>query len=114
MCSSDLAELTSPADGEVWAPVTSNIGLAFDEQLEPVSVHAGSFRVWRADGAEVPGRFYAQEAIADFVPDAPLDADTTYVVEIPAGGITDTSGNPTESTLRFRFSTGPEVAEVAW
>ena len=108
------AELTSPADGEVWAPVTSNIGLAFDEQLEPVSVHAGSFRVWRADGAEVPGRFYAQEAIADFVPDAPLDADTTYVVEIPAGGITDTSGNPTESTLRFRFSTGPEVAEVAW
>ena len=107
-------ELTSPMDGTAWVPVTGRIGLSFDESIEPKSVHAGSLRVWRADGAEVPGRFYGQEAIANFVPDAPFDADTTYVVEVPAGGITDSSGNPTESALRFTFATGETVEAVAW
>lgn len=107
-------ELTSPADGETWVPTTGRVGLSLDEQVEPKSVHAGSFRVWSADGRAVPGRFYAQESIANFVPDAPLEADTTYVVEVPAGGIADLSGNPTETTLRFRFSTGATVAEVGW
>ncbi len=108
------AELANPVDGATWIPVTGRIGLSFDEQLEPLSVHAGSFRVWRADGRAVPGRFYAQEAIANFVPDEPLEADTTYVVEVPAGGIADVSGNPAAEALRFAFSTGGEVAAVAW
>ncbi|MDP2316622.1 MAG: Ig-like domain-containing protein [Pseudomonadota bacterium] len=108
------AELTSPMDGATWVPVTGRIGLSFDESIEPKSAHAGSLRVWRADGAAVPGRFYGQETLVNFVPDAPFDADTTYVVEVPAGGIADVSGNPTEATLRFTFSTGAAVAEVPW
>ncbi|MFN7142675.1 MAG: Ig-like domain-containing protein [Myxococcota bacterium] len=107
-------ELTSPADGASWVPVTGRVGLSFDEQIEPKSVHAGSLRVWRADGEAVPGRFYGQETIANFVPDAPLDADTTYVVEVPAGGIADVTGNPTGDTVRFTFSTGADVAEIPW
>ncbi len=108
------AELTNPRDGATWVPVTGRVGLSFDEQIEPKSAHAGSLRVWRADGTAVPGRFYGQETIVNFVPDAPLDADTTYVVEVPAGGIADVSGNPTESTLRFTFATGAAVADLVW
>jgi hypothetical protein len=98
-----------PADGALNLPVSSTIGLSFDEQIEPVSVFAGSFRVWDQEGNAVPGRFYGQENLANFVPDAPLMEDTTYLVEIPAGGICDTSGNPLADTLSFRFSTGPEL-----
>ncbi len=107
-------ELTSPIDGEAWVPVTGRIGLSFDEQIEPVSVHAGSFRVWSQDGKAVSGRFYGQESLANFVPDAPLRADTTYLVEIPIGGIADVSGNPTTATLTFTFATGKTVAEIPW
>lgn len=107
-------ELTSPRDGETWVPLQGRVGLSFDEQIEPVSLHAGSFRVWRADGRAVPGRFYGQESIANFVPDAPLEPDTTYVVEVPAGGVADVSGNPTEATLRFSFATGAAVEPIPW
>ncbi len=107
-------ELTSPADGEAWVPVTGRVGLSFDEQIEPKSVHAGSFRVWAEDGSAVPGRFYAQETIANFVPDQPLEADTTYFVEVPAGGIADVTGNPTSAVKTFAFATGETVAGRPW
>jgi hypothetical protein len=45
------------------------------------------------------------------VPDSELLAETTYVVQIPEGGIADTTGNPTEQTWEFRFSTGGELVE---
>ena len=107
------AELTNPADGAVWIPVTGRVGLSFDELVEPRSVHAGSFRVWDASGRAVPGRFYAQEHIVNFVPDA-LQADTTYFVQVPAGGIADVTGNPTTTTLEFSFATGATVAQRPW
>lgn len=107
------AELVNPADGTVWVPVTGRIGLSFDELVEPRSVHAGSFRVWDEAGRAVPGRFYTQEHIVNFVPDA-LEPDTSYFVEVPAGGIADVSGNPTSAAMSFRFSTGAEVMERPW
>lgn len=107
-------EMTSPADGATWVPVTGRVGLSFDEQIEPKSVHAGSLRVWSADGRAVPGRFYGQETLANFVPDAALEADTTYVVEVPVGGVADVTGNPVTETKRFVFTTGGEVAPLLW
>ncbi len=107
-------ERTSPVDGEAWVPVTGRVGVSFDEQIEPKSVHAGSFRVWSADGSAVSGRFYGQESIANFVPDAPLSADTSYFIEIPAGGIADVTGNPTEVAVRFAFTTGGAAVERPW
>lgn len=109
-----VVELTSPVDGATWVPTTARIGLSLDEQVEPKSVHAGSLRVWTAAGEAVPGRFYAQESLVNFVPDLPLGPDTTYVVEVPAGGIADVTQNPTEADLRFVFSTGPTLAELPW
>lgn len=101
--------MTSPRDGETFAALTSRIGVSFDEMVEPKSVFAGSFRVATADGWPVEGWFTAQENLVNFAPREPLEPDTTYVVTVPAGGITDFFGNATDEELSFRFSTGAEV-----
>ena len=103
--------LSSPVDGETWVETTSRIGLSFDEMIEPRSVFAGSLRVWTTEGEKVPGRFYTQENIVNFVPDSALLDETTYVVQVPEGGMSDTTGNPTDQTWEFRFSTGGELVE---
>lgn len=107
-------EFHNPADGQTWVPVSGRIGLSFDEQIEPMSAHAGSFRVWAENGALVSGRYYGQETLVNFVPDEPLSEATTYYVVIPAGGITDVSGNASTAERSFRFSTGETVAERPW
>ena len=97
-----------PPDGAEFVAVTSPIGLSFDEMIEPRSVFEGSFRVWlegEVAGTPVPGVFNAQENVVVFAPTDPLPADATVVVEVPAGGITDTSGNPVDVPLTFRFRT---------
>ncbi len=99
------AGMTSPVHGATFQARTSRIGVVFDEMIEPKTVFSGSFRVW-SDAGPVPGSFNVQENIVNFTPDAPLLADTTYTVEVPSGGLTDTVGNPTAETLLFSFSTG--------
>lgn len=101
--------LHSPRDGDVFQATSSRIGVIFDEMIEPASVHAGSVRVWSTDGTAVSGSFNVQEAVVNFTPDAPLDPDATYVVEVPAGGVTDVSGNPTTADWSVRWATGAEV-----
>ncbi len=107
-------DLVNPPDGAVWVPQGGRIGLSFDEQIEPMSVHSGSLRVWSADGNAVRGRFYTQENLVNFVPDTDLPADTTLRVEVPAGGIADVSGNPTTESLTFYFATGPTLGAPKW
>lgn len=101
--------LHSPMDGDTFVASTGRIGFVFDEQIENRSAHAGSVRVWTTEGVAVPGSFNVQETILNFTPDSPLAPDTTYVVELPAGGVSDVSGNPIEADWSMRFSTGSEV-----
>jgi len=74
--------------------------------VEHASVFEGSFRVVDSWGQQVPGRFNTQESIVNFTADEPLVADQVYTVTVPAGGITDVSGNPTVEAFSWRFSTG--------
>ena len=108
--------LTSPRDGDRFQAITSRIGLSFDEQIEPKSVHAGSARLWSLDSREdgwrtaaVPVDINVQENLVNLTPREPLASDTTFVLQLPAGGITDTSGNPLAEPMELRFSTGAEV-----
>jgi hypothetical protein len=100
------AEWPNPPDGATGVALTSRVGVVFDEWVEWASVFEGSFRVATAEGRKVTGRFNVQEAVVNFTPDEPLEPDTTYVVTIPTGGVTDYNGNPTTSELQWRFSTG--------
>ena len=102
-------ELHRPVDGATFVALTARIGLSFDEMVDFASVFDGSFRVHDAAGWPVAGSFNAQENVVNFSPAEPLEADTTYVVTVPAGGIIDPSGNPTGEDLAFRFSTGGTV-----
>jgi len=103
------AKLVNPADGETFVTTLGRIGVSFDEMIEHGSVFEGSFRVWTERGEPVAGRFNTQENIVNFTPDEPLEADTTYLVSLPAGGVTDVSGNPTEVDRSWVFSTGGDV-----
>ena len=92
----------------------SALGLSFDEMIEGITVFEGSLRVWTLDGEAVPGRFYTQENLVNFVPDAPWAEETTYVVELPAGGVADVSGNRVAETKRWTFTTGLELETPRW
>jgi len=100
-----VLSLHFPADGAEDQPLTSRIGLSFDEMVESASVFEGSVRVGTLDGEPISGRFNVQENLVNFTPDEPLWPSTTYVVAVPAGGVTDISGNPTSDSVAFRFRT---------
>ena len=100
-------ELAFPSDGSSSVPVSARIGLSFDEPVEGRSVFEGSFRVADADGWPVAGTYNSQENLVNFSPDDDLAPDTEYRVSVPAGGIIDWSGNPTEEDFELGFRTGP-------
>ena len=97
--------MTSPLPGATRQALTSRVGVVFDELLEPVSAFAGSFRVMDAEGTPVAGHFNVQENIVNFTPTEPLAPSARYWVHLPAGGITDVSGNPMDDELVFHFDT---------
>jgi hypothetical protein len=69
-----------------------------------------TFIVRPVGGEPLPGRYSSQFNIVNFAPSAPLLANTTYEVVIPAGGIKDYAGNPTGETFTSRFSTGISIS----
>lgn len=109
-----------PPDGAVIGP-QSRVGVTFDELVEPVSVFEGSVRFYRVpEGAalgpagtlpeetahlgRVAGWLSVQEGTVNFFPQAPLEAGATYVLEVPAGGVTDVSGSALEVPFAARFT----------
>jgi hypothetical protein len=100
-----------PADGATDQPLSTRIGMTFDEFVELGSVWSGSVQV-RAmgpgasdQGTPIEGWFSGQDAQVNFWPAHPLAPGTTYEVIVPAGGVTDVSGNPTTTELRASFTT---------
>lgn len=102
-------ELTVPAADALNQPTSTRIGLSLDAFVQPDSAHAGSVQVWTSEGDAIPGTFRVQENLVNFTPDAPLPEGVTVHVRVPAGGLTDWSGNAVAEGLEFRFATGPEL-----
>jgi hypothetical protein len=100
-------ELHDPPDGAALVPVTGRIGASFDEWIERASVFEGSFRVTDGDGWPIAGTFNVQEGLVNFTPDEPLPADAEIRVVVPAGGVTDVSGNAVAEEVSWRFTTAP-------
>jgi hypothetical protein len=80
--------------------------VTFDEFVELGTVWRGSMRVQRV-GSDRPleGEYSGQEGVVNFWPARPLDPDTEYEVVIPAGGVTDVSGNAVTAAFRSTFRT---------
>jgi len=96
---------TVPTNGSTNVALTSRIGLAFDEFIEPTSAFAGSIRLYDSNGQAIDGWRSGQETIANFTPKEPLLPNTTYTVEVLQGGIEDLSGNKLSETHTVEFTT---------
>ena len=104
--------MVSPADGTANAPLTSRVGITLTDQVLTETIDSSSFIVRPLGGAALPGRYTNQTGIVNFWPDAPLLPDTTYVVEVIAGGIDDFAGNGVGSTFSSQFSTGSTITNI--
>jgi hypothetical protein len=113
---SDAPDRNPPVATWVWPapdetiPVTSRFGVTFGEIIDVGSAWEGSVRLYRADAAtpdegRVAGIVSAQDSIVSFVPLCPLEAGTEYVLEIPAGGLRDQSGNAIAEAVTHHFHT---------
>jgi hypothetical protein len=99
-----------PPDGATDLTPTSRIGLSFNEMVDARSAFEGSVRLYRTDqespeAGAVHGWISAQENLVNFWPVEPLAPGTEYRLEVPAGGITDYSGNPIEEPFSATFRT---------
>jgi hypothetical protein len=99
-----------PRAGQANYPAGSPITLLIHETLETHTiVNGASFIVRPVGGAAIAGRLtFAFDDILTFTPNAPLAANTTYEVVLPAGGIRDAAGNGMVG-YSFTFSTGATV-----
>ena len=95
-----------PRDGATRVPLSARVGITIDEPFELATVWRGSFRVQRM-GSDAPleGRYSGQEGVVNFWPTEPLEPGATYEVVVPAGGVTDVSGNPIATAFRSTFTT---------
>lgn len=98
-----------PNDGAQDLPLTSRVGVTFNEMVDVKSAWRGSVRLYidgeDPDETQVPGYINTQETIVNFTPQEPLDPGTTYRLEIPAGGIVDYNGNAVEEPFTLTFTT---------
>lgn len=99
-----------PRAGQTNYPVNMPISILIHETIESPSIEDGvSFIVRPVGGSQVAGQWVlAFDDTLTFTPDSPLQADTTYEVIFPEGGIKDAAGNGMEA-YSFTFSTGTEV-----
>ncbi len=98
-----------PADGASALAPTSRFGVTFDEMIDVHSAWEGSVRLHRAGGTPDEGRIAgvvsAQETIVTFTPYCALESGE-YVLEIPAGGVRDVSGNAVTEGFTATFTVG--------
>ena len=108
--SSPRVTWTWPSDGASNLATTSRFGVTFNEHIDVLSAWEGSVRLYEADQdpslTRVDGYINAQESIVNFWPIEPLKPNTTYVLEIPAGGVSDFNGNAIADTFSLRITTG--------
>ena len=96
--------IDSPADAEN-VPLTSRIGVSFNEMVEPTSVFPGSIRLLDKSGTPVEGWASAQENIAYFTPKELLKANETYTIQVLEGGVRDINNNSVQTTVEQVFYT---------
>src|SRR3990172_124274 len=96
-----------PAIGESL-PLTGEIELAFDQEVDPVKM-AAAFRMQGPDEAAVPGEItWPDTRTLRFVPDGPLEKETAYRGILGTVGVSAQGGSIAEP-LELLFSTAGEL-----
>lgn len=104
--SAPRVNMVVPRDGATAQPLSTRVGMTFNEFVELGTVWRGSVVV-RAVGTTTPleGHYSGQEGVVNFWPARPLRPDTEYEVLVPAGGVRDYSGNAVATAFRSTFRT---------
>ena len=104
--SAPRVNMVVPRDNATAQPLSTRVGLTFNEFVELGTVWRGSLVV-REVGAVAPveGHYSGQEGVVNFWPARPLKPDTLYEVLVPAGGVRDYSGNAVTAPFRSTFRT---------
>ena len=98
----------SPRHGATRQALTSRIGIAFSDAVLPETLDASTIRVLDGDNNLVHGVFSVQSGLVNLSPFEPLDPNTTYRIEVPAGGVSDYAGNRVALAFASDFRTdGP-------
>lgn len=97
----------SPRDGSTQAGLLSRVGLSMSDSILIRSMDSSSFIV-REQGSTQPiaGHYSGQGDIINFSPATPLQANTTYEVVVPVGGLEDWAGNSVDTAFLSTFTTG--------
>ena len=101
----------SPVNGKTRAHLLSRVGISFSDTIDSRSLDTSTMilRQWGSTQA-IAGTYSTMMGIVNFVPDAPLSADTTYEIVLTAGGVKDQSGNGVAAeTVVSQFSTGNSI-----
>lgn len=101
-----VVKQVSPADGSRQQALSSRIGVALSDSILPESVNSSTFIVRPVGGNTLAGTYSAQLGIVNFSPSQPLQADTSYEVYLPAGGLKDYAGNGIATDYHATFKTG--------
>lgn len=103
---------SQPEHGAINQPLQTKIGFSFSDWIEFASVDESSFIFRELDGEPISGSWGCTYTTLNFTPSEPLKALTVYEVILPAGGITDLSGNPIPETFYFSFTTGQQSIQI--
>lgn len=101
-----------PAEAATELSVDTKIGISFTDWIEFASVDETSFIVRPVGGEPLKGSWGCTYTTLTFTPGKPLTAQTDFELILPAGGITDLSGNPIAETITIAFSTGEEKIRI--
>ncbi len=100
-----------PRGGQTdWPTNRLPVSLLIHEEIETTTlINGDTFIVRPLGGAALDGTItFAFDDVLTFTPDTAWQADTTYEVFLPGGGIKDAAGNGI-AEYRFTFSTGGSV-----
>lgn len=95
-----------PKSNDVNRALTSRVGITLTDNIQFETINKNTFIVRPLGGAALSGKYSYQFSIANFSPDQPLLANTTYEIVVPAGGMKDYAGNTIAKTFTSYFSTG--------
>jgi YVTN family beta-propeller protein len=101
-----------PAANATQQALTSRVGVTMSDMIAFDSLTTATFAVRPVGGIAIAGSFSHQMGVVNFSPDAPLLANTTYEVEIVAGGVRDWAGNPTALPFTSWFATGSALNTI--
>lgn len=105
-----LVLTANPANGSLNVPLNQLLQVTFNEEMNPTTINTSSITLESAS-VLVPGKVTYSGVVAEFTPNAPLVANTTYMGRVKTS-VKDLLGNALQVEYTWTFSTGALMAPL--